>query len=373
MLPRVRVAQGAAAYESGADPARQATVARDTPKGWTEFLGGRRMKPKIFVVQPIMPEALAALRKVGRVEVFDSERIISRPEFREGIRDADYLFTLGDTPIDEEIIAAGPRLKGIAAMAMGVTGVIDVEAATRRGIPVSIIPHYITKTTADLTMALILGVAWRLVEADQFTRAGRFRQEQSMTFLCTSLPGKTAGLIGLGRIGRELVPRLRAFELDVIYNKRNRLEPDDERSLGVAWVPDMDDVIRQSDFVIIAANYNPSTHLLFRERHFRLMKPTAFFINTGRGRIVEEPALVKALQKGWIAGAGLDVFWQEPPVGEPAPPPELLRMSNVILTPHIGSATHESRRQMSLRNAENIATMIRGERPEDVINPEVYD
>jgi glyoxylate reductase len=331
------------------------------------------MRPHIFVVQPIMPEALAVLKRVGRVEVFDSERMISRPELREGLQRADYLYTLGDTIIDAELIAGAPRLKGIAAMAMGVTGVIDMAAATKRGIPVARIPHYIGKTTADLTMALVLGVAWRLVEADRFVRGGRFRQEQSMTFLGHSLPGKTAGLIGLGEIGTELVPRLRAFEMDVIYTKRNRLSRDEESTLAVTWVPDMDDLIRRSDFVIIAASYNPSTHLLFQERHFRLMKRSAFFINTGRGRIVEERALIRALQKKWIAGAGLDVYWNEPPVSEPRPPEELFELSNVILTPHIGSATYESRRQMSVRNAENIATMIRGERPVDVLNPEVYD
>jgi glyoxylate reductase len=131
--------------------------------------------------------------------------------------------------------------------------------------------------------------------------------------------------------------------------------------------------LKTSDYVIIAANYNPSTHLLIGEREFRLMKASAFFVNTGRGRIVDEPALLKALRESWIAGAGLDVFWYEPPVSEPAPPPELFSMDNVILTPHIGSATPESRRTMALRNVENLAAMARGERPPDIVNPEVYD
>ena len=331
------------------------------------------MRPHIFVVQPTMPEAVAVLKRVGKVEIFDRERMISRPELRDALQRADYVFTLGDTPIDAELIESAPKLKGIAAMAMGVTGVIDVDAATRRKIPVTRIPHYIGTTTADLTMALILGITWRLVEADRFTRSGRFHQEQSMTFLATSLPGKTAGLIGLGQIGAQLATRLRAFELDVIYTKRNRLGRDEERELGVTYVADMDDLIKRSDYVIIAASYNPSTHLLFQERHFRLMKPSAYFINTGRGRIVEEPALVKALQKRWIAGAGLDVYWFEPPVSEPNPPRELFELTNVILTPHIGSATYESRRKMSVRNAENIVTMVRGERPDDILNPEIYD
>lgn len=329
------------------------------------------MRPHIFVVQPIMPEAVAVLKRLGKVEVFDSERMISRPELLHAMRSCDYLLTLGDTTIDEDVLANSPRLKGIAAMSMGVTGVVDVEAATRRGVPVTNIPHYIAKTTADLTMALLLGLAWRLVEADHFTRNGRFRQEQSMTFLTHSLPGKTAGLVGLGAIGHELVKRLRAFELDVIYTRRSRLSKEEEDALGVAWVPELDDVLKSSDFVIIAANYNPSTHLLIGEREFGLMKPSAFFINTGRGRIVDEAALIKALRRNWIAGAGLDVYWHEPPVSEPAPSAELLGLKNVILTPHIGSATVESRRQMAVRAAENIAAMVRGERPPDILNPEV--
>ena len=131
-----------------------------------------------------------------------------------------------------------------------------------------------------------------------------------------------------------------------LYKREPPAEPDEE-ALGVTWVPDLDEVLKASDYVIIAANYNPSTHLLIGEREFRLMKPTAFFVNTGRGRIVDEPALLKALREKWIAGAGLDVYWHEPPVSEPAPPPELFTMDNVILTPHIGSATPESRRLMS--------------------------
>ncbi len=330
------------------------------------------MRPRIFVVQPIMPEAVAVLKSVGKVEVFDSERMISRPELLAGLRNSDYLFTLGDTTIDDDILAKSPRLKGIGAMSMGLTGVVDVAAATKRRIPVTNVPHYITKTTCDLTMALILGVTWRLVEADRFTRSGRFHQEQSMSFLAHSLPGKTAGIVGLGGIGRELAKRLRAFELNVIYHKRNRMDLDEESDLGVTWVPDLDEVLKSSDYVIVAASYNPSTHLMIGEPQFKLMKRSAFFINTGRGRIVDEKALLKALRRKWIAGAGLDVYWHEPPVSEPAPNPELYTFDNVILTPHIGSATYESRRLMSVRTAENIAAMARGERPQDLLNPEVF-
>ena len=328
-------------------------------------------KPRIFVVQPIMPEALELLEGVGEVEVFQSERMISKPELIDGLRRADYLYTLGDTVIDEEVLDANPELKGIAAMTM-IVNVIDVDAATARAIPVTNIPHVINKTTCDLTLALLLGLAWRLVEADRFTRSGRFRQEQSMSFLCHSIPGKTLGLIGLGAIGEEIVKRARAFELDVIYTKRTRLPAEKEQELGVSWRESKDDVLAESDFVSIMAKYNPTSHLMIREREFKLMKPTAFFINTARGRIVDEPALVRALQDGTIAGAGLDVYWTEPPVGEPAPSPELFKMDNVILTPHMGSATWESRREMALLCARNLVAMTRGERPPDLVNPEAW-
>ncbi len=330
------------------------------------------MKPRIFVVQPIMEEGLEILREVGEVEVFESERMISRDELIARVKRCDYLYTLGDTPIDAEILDANPNLKGIASMTM-IPNVIDVEAMTARRIPLTNIKHIITRTTADLTMALILGLAWRLVEADRFTRCGRFRQEQSMTFLCHSLPGKALGLIGLGRIGEEIVKRARAFDMHVIYWKRTRLDPRKEQELGVSWRPDKDDVLREADWVSIMANYNPTSHLMIGAREFGLMKPTAFFVNTARGRVVDEQALIEALRNGTIAGAGLDVYWCEPPVGEPAPSPELFKFDNVILTPHIGSATRESRREMAKLAAHNLVAMIKGERPPDIYNPEVYE
>jgi glyoxylate reductase len=328
-------------------------------------------KPKVLIVQSIMDEAMEMLAEYAELEVFTKERMISPDELKAALARNDYLYTLGDTPIDGDVMDANPGLKGIAAMSM-ILNVIDIPAATERGIPVTNIPHVIARTTCDLTMALLLGLAWRIVEADAFTRAGRFHQEQCTTFLCHSLPGKTLGLIGLGEIGQQIARRAKAFELNVIYTKRNRLSPELERELGVEWRPGKDDILRESDFVSIMAKYTPETHLMITEREFNLMKPSAFFINTARGRIVDEPALLKALREGIIAGAGLDVYWTEPPVGEPAPPAELFKMDNVILTPHIGSATWESRREMAALCAGNLISMIKGETPPNLQNPEVW-
>ena len=179
-------------------------------------------------------------------------------------------------------------------------------------------------------------------------------------------------MIGLGEIGTEIVRRLRAFEMDVIYTKRNRLPADESGSSGSRGSRTGTSCSPRADFVVVMATYNATTHMMIGAREFDLMKPTAFFVNTARGRIVDEPALIEALRDGKIAGAGLDVYWQEPPVGEPAPSPELFEFPNVILTPHIGSATVEAREAMSLAVVENLRAMIAGERAPGVVNPEVY-
>jgi glyoxylate reductase len=328
-------------------------------------------QPKVFVVQPIQDVGRAALAAFADVDVFESERMIDKAELLRGVRDCDYIWMLGDTPIDAEVMDAAPDLKGIATMALWPT-VVDIDAATERKIPITVIPHLITRTTCDLTVAILLGLAWRIVEADRFTRDGRFHQEQSTSFLTHELAGKRVGMVGLGEIGAEIVKRLRAFEMEVVYTKRNRLSEAREQELGVTWEPDRDELLRASDFVVVMTTYNATTHQMFGEREFALMKPTAFFVNTARGRIVDEPALVAALRDRKIAGAGLDVYWQEPPVGEPAPSPELFEFPNVILTPHIGSATREARDAMTLAVVDNLRAMIEGGRPPNVVNPEVY-
>jgi glyoxylate reductase len=328
-------------------------------------------KPKVFVVQPIMDVGREALEEFAVVTVHESERMIGRAELIDGVPECDYIWMLGDTAIDAEVMDAAPELKGIATMAL-FPNVVDVEAATARKLPVTVVPHVITRTTCDLTLAHILGLAWRLVEADRFTRDGRFHQEQSTSFLSTGLEGKVVGMIGVGDIGTEIVKRVRTFDTDVIYTKRKRLPEGTERELGLTWVAELDELLRRSDFVVLMTTYNETTHKLIGAREFGLMKPSAFFVNTARGRIVDEPALVDALRESKIAGAGLDVYWTEPPIGEPAPSPELYEFDNVILTPHIGSATVDARTKMALAVVDNLRAMVNGERPPNVVNPEVY-
>jgi glyoxylate reductase len=328
-------------------------------------------KPKVFVVQPIMEVGRRALEEFAEVEVHESERMIGKADLIEGVRDADYIWMLGDTPIDAEVIEAAPELKGIATMAL-FPNVVDVEAATERKLPVTVVPHVITRTTCDLTLAHILGCAWRLVEADRFTRDGRFHQEQSTSLLTTGLEDKVVGMIGVGDIGTEIVKRVRTFDTDVIYTKRNRLPEETESELGLTWVAELDELLSRADFVVLMTTYNESTHKLIGAREFELMKESAYFINTARGRIVDDPALIEALREGKIAGAGLDVYWNEPPVSEPAPSPELFEFDNVILTPHIGSATVDARTKMALAVVDNLRAMVAGGRAPNAVNPEVY-
>ena len=273
------------------------------------------MKPRVFVVQPIMPAAAAALREHADVELFESERMISRDELKAGLRRSDFLYTLGDTPIDADILDANPDLKGIAAMTM-ITNVIDLEAATERGIPVTNIDHVIQTTTCDLTMALILGLATRLVEADRFTRNGRFHQEQSMSFLWHSLPGKVLGFIGMGEIGTEIAKRARAFELEILYTKRTRLAEDEERALGVAWVDHMDEILARSDYVCLMTKYTPETHLMIGARRVRADEADGILHQRRPWADRRRAGDARRAAQGRIAGAGLDVYWTEPPVGE---------------------------------------------------------
>jgi glyoxylate reductase len=216
------------------------------------------------------------------------------------------------------------------------------------------------KATADLTLALLLCLAYRVVEANGYTRAGGFRQEMTMDLMGVGCTDKVAGIVGMGRVALELVPRLKALDLEVIYTKRSRLTPQEEAELGIEWVPDLPTLLGRSDYVTMLANYNESAHKLMGAAEFAMMKPTAYFINSGRGRLVDEPAMIDALQRGVIAGAGLDVYWDEPPVThDPFVPLALRKLDNVVLTPHNGGATWDSRTRQTVGMAEALIEHIR--------------
>ncbi len=339
------------------------------------------MRPKVFVMQPIPRGPLEVMQEVADVEVWPNlRRQISLEETIDGAKRSDYLVALHGNFFPAEVIRANPNLKGISVLG-GTTVKVDFDAALECKVPIVTSPRNairhitgggVSVATADLTIAMLLAHAYRLVDADRYTREDETFQEQTMALMGLGASGMTVGLVGLGRVGMHMVPRLRAFNMKMLYLKRERLAPYEEEYMGLEYAP-LDDLLKRSDFVCVLVNYSDSTHKMFGAREFSLMKPTAYFINTARGRIVDEPALIKALQDGTIAGAGIEVFYDEPPQRwTPYVPEELRQMKNVILAPHNGGATYTSRTHQVMPLAIGIKQLIAGERPTGLLNPEIY-
>jgi glyoxylate reductase len=324
------------------------------------------MRPRIFVTQPIPEKALARLRGAGEVELNpDSAHIIAKPELIAGLKRNDYLFCLLHDRVDAEAIGANPNLKLIASMAIAPAGV-DVAAATERRIPVTTIPPLVGEATADLNWALLLAVARRVVEADRALRSGIFPGSQSLHFVGSEVHGKTLGIVGMGAIGEAVARRAKGFGMRILYTKRRRLEPARESDLGVEYRT-VDKLLAESDFVSINAALSAETIHLIGDREFRLMRPSAYLVNTARGPIVDEKALVRALNEKRIAGAALDVY-----ENEPAAEAELIEFPNVVLTPHLGSAALDTRERIADIVVDNIIAVIEGHRPPNLYNPEIY-
>ncbi len=321
---------------------------------------------RVYLTQPIAEQALARLRAAAEVEMNpDPLHRATREELLAGVRRADVLFCLLHDRVDAGVLEANANLRLVASMAINPAN-IDVAAATARGIPVTVIPPLVTEATADLTFALILATARRVVEADGLLRSGVFPGAQSGHLVGGAVHGQVLGLVGCGAIGAAVARRAGGFGMRVLYTKRHPLSPAEERTLGVTFAP-LEALLAQSDIVSIHAAYTPQTHHLLGEGELRRMRPGAYLINTSRGPLVDEAALVRALREGWIAGAGLDVYEQEPQVS-----PGLLDLRNVVLTPHIGSAERETRETIAGVVVDNILAFARGDRPPNVVNPEAY-
>jgi glyoxylate reductase len=344
------------------------------------------MKPRVFVAQPVAEVALAILREATEVTVYPySDRQITPEELMANAQRSDWMLLASDNIVPAEIINASPGLKGIGTVSrVGLH--IDMAAATARKLPVVTsdpadlegegvnlaVRGGVSLATADLTMGMLISLAYRLIEADRYTRAGHFKQEQTLALMGIGCPGKTVGLIGLGKVARYMVPRIRAFDMHILYTKRTRLLREEEREHGLEWAG-LDELLQRSDFICVECDYNPQTHKLIGAREFALMKPGAYLINTARGRIVDEPELIRALQNRTIAGAALDDYWNEPPVTyDPHVPVELRRLDNVILAPHNGGATWEVRGARVASVARGIVAMINGKRAPGLLNPEIY-
>jgi len=320
---------------------------------------------RIFVTQPLLGSAIQRLRALGDVTVFpDASRILPHDVLLNETATADVLCCLLQDRIDREVLDAGRSLRLIATGVV-VPGNIDMAYATERGIPVTSIPNIVAETTADLQFGLLMAIARRIVEGDKALRAGVFPGSQSIHFAGGDVGGRTLGSIGLGAIGRAVARRARGFGMKVLYTQRRPLSPAEEQELGVTHSP-LDDLLRESDFITLNASYHPGTHHLIGPRELGLMKPTAYLINTARGPIVDEAALAEALAGGRIAGAALDVYEREPEVH-----PALLGLSNVVLTPHLGSATRSVRERIASIIADNVEAFVQGRRLPNLYNPEV--
>ncbi|MCM8815903.1 MAG: D-glycerate dehydrogenase [Candidatus Omnitrophica bacterium] len=321
-------------------------------------------KPRVFITRKIPDAAIRLLEESCDVELNPQDRVLEKKELLEKVKGKDAVLCLLTDIIDDEVFqSAGPQCKIFANYAVGYNN-IDVEAATRRKIVITNTPGVLTDATADLAWALLFCVARRIVEADRFTKERKFRGWSPELFLGMEITGKTLGIIGAGRIGSNFARKSRGFSMNVLYYdiKRNF---EIEKETGAEFV-NFETLLKESDFISIHVPLLPETHHLIGEKEFSMMKKTAILINTSRGPVVDEKALVDALKKGKIWGAGLDVYENEPIIE-----PELLTLKNVVLLPHIGSATVETRTKMALMAAENILAFFRGEIPPNIVNPEV--
>jgi glyoxylate reductase len=295
----------------------------------------------------------------------DSSRVIAKADLIAGVRACDILFSLLHDPVDREVIAANPALRAITSMSITPDN-IDVKEATARRIPVTVVPALAVESTADIHFALLLAVARRVVEGDHAVRAGIFPGSQSNHLLGAGVYGKTIGLVGgRGRIGQAVAARARGFSMRILYSGPRPMEEADARRLEATYVP-LDRLLAESDFVSLHPQLTPATRHMIGAREIALMKPSAFLINASRGAVVDEAALTAALVAKRIAGAGLDVFENEPHVA-----PALASLANVALTPHLGSAVVEVRTAMAETVVDNIAALLAGRLPPNIVNPEV--
>jgi len=330
-------------------------------------------KPMIFITQPLEISVLQRLEEVMDVELNpDASRSITKQELIKGVKNKDYLFCrLGDI-VDADVIRAGSGLKLIATMA--ITPVqIDVKEATRRKIAITvpiegIHVDNIAEATADINWALLMAVARRVIEGDTLVRAGIFPGPQSMHLLGAQINCKTLGIVGMGKIGKAVAKRGYGFGMKILYYSRKRHQ-DAEDHFGALYVT-LENLLNNADFVSIHTEYSPETHHLMGPREFSSMKASAFLINTSRGPIVDQDALIDALRSKKIAGAAIDVFEGEP---HPRLPKEFVEMKNIVFTPHLGSAVAEIRELMANAVVDSILQFNEGKRPATIVNPEVFD
>ena len=319
------------------------------------------MGSSVLVTKRIYPEAVDLLRRcVDHVDYAESDDGLAAAELLERARGKNAIVSQLTDKFSAEVIGRLEGVKVIANVAVGYDN-IDVPAASRHGILVTNTPDVLTETTADFAWALLMAASRRIVEGHEFVRSGQWRKWTIDLLVGRDVHGKTLGIFGMGRIGQAVARRARGFSIRVLYNDARQASPDVEEELGVEFV-DKETLLRDSDFVSLHVPLTPETTRFIGETELRMMKPSAILVNTARGPVVDEPAVARALREGWIASAGLDVFEREPQVH-----PDLLGVSNVVLAPHIASASVDTRRRMSIMAAENAIAAIQGRRPPNLV------
>ena len=320
--------------------------------------------PKVYITRPLPTKAVVRLAARYDVKMRPEDAPLDPAQLAESCRDIEGLMATG-ARVSEDVVAQAPRLRAVANVGVGYDN-IDVAACTRRRIPVTNTPDVLTETTADLAFALLLATPRRLIECDRYVREGQWQSPKWELLWGSDIHGKTLGVYGLGRIGKAVARRARGFSMRVNYYDVVRAAPALEEELGAQFV-DRETLLREADFLTLHVPLTPETHHLIGARELSMLKPTAFLINAARGKCVDEAALVEALQAKRLAGAGLDVFENEPHVH-----PELLRLPNVLLAPHVGSATAQTRLAMAMLAVENLLAALEGRRPPNLVNPEIY-
>jgi lactate dehydrogenase-like 2-hydroxyacid dehydrogenase len=325
---------------------------------------GENMLKKIYITRQIPQPGIDLLIENGfEVDVFSEDKPVPNNTIKKKVRNADALLPLLTDSISKEVIETAVNLKIIANYAVGFNN-IDLKTATSKKIAVTNTPGVLTESTAELTWALILAVSKRIIEGDVYTRAGKFKSWGPLLFLGGEINGKTLGIIGAGRIGTAVAKRAAGFNMNILYNANTKNDVIENQLNGKRV--NLDELLKNSDFISLHVPLTEKTYHLIDKIEFQKIKNNAYIINTSRGPVINESALVEALQNNQIAGAGMDVYENEPELKN-----GLIHLKNTVLLPHIGSATLETRTKMAVMAATNIIEYFKGKKPPNIINPEV--
>ncbi|MCI3952832.1 MAG: 2-hydroxyacid dehydrogenase [Burkholderiales bacterium] len=321
------------------------------------------MKPKVLVTREVFDETLDYLAQHCEIDSNQQDLPLTAAALAQRIADKDGLMCCLTDRIDGALLGAAPRLKVVANIAVGYNN-IDIAACTARAVMATNTPGVLDDSTADLAWALMLATARRLTEVESYIRGGEWTGWRLKQWLGIDVHHATLGIVGMGRIGQAIARRASGFEMRVIYHNRKPVAKDIEQRLNARYVG-MPDLLAQSDFVVLQVPYSPKTHHLIGAAELQSMKPTAILVNSTRGGVVDDAALIAALKAGTIRGAGLDVFENEPKLD-----PGFFDLRNVVLAPHIGSSTEATRRAMAMTAAKNLVSALNGEQPPNLLNPE---